>query len=74
LKVEFVFIRIFVFQISRGSVAELIRWGGWNSYRHAHALFTLNRTANTALKLLILTKLHADKNMLAPFYGPRYIK
>jgi len=28
-----------VFQLSQGSVAALIRWGGWSSYRYRYRSF-----------------------------------
>jgi len=40
-----------VFQLEQGSVATLIGWGGWNSYRHMCRSF-LNPTVKTALKFV----------------------
>jgi len=58
-----------LFRISQGSVATLIRWGGWNSYHHmCHS--SLNLTVKTALKCVDFYEV-TDKNKLAPFYGSR---
>jgi len=39
LKAEVVFTCIFGFRLSQGSVATLIRWGGWSSYLHMYRSF-----------------------------------
>jgi len=39
----------FEFQLSQGSVATLIRWGGWRSNRHIYRSFK-KLTVKTALK------------------------
>ena len=70
LKAEVVFTCIFGFWLSQGSVAALIRWGGWSSYCHMCRL-SLNLTMKTSLKSnWFLTKLHRKISWLL-FYGPQ---
>jgi len=57
-----------VFWLSQGSVATLIRWGGWSSYRHICHSF-LNLIAKMALKSMIFDEV-AGKNKLAAFLWP----
>jgi len=59
-----------VFWLSQGSVATLIRWGGWRSYHHTLCSF-ISQQWKLYYNLLIFGEV-TEKNKLAPFlYGPR---
>jgi len=58
-----------LFRFSQGSVATLIRWGGWSLYCHMYRSSS-NLTVKTALKSVDFHEI-TDKNKLAPLYGSR---
>ena len=60
-------ITFFIFWLSRGSVATLIRWGGWSSYHHASFIVKSN-TENCTKIRWTLTKLQTKISWLL-FYG-----
>ena len=60
-----------VYRVSQGSVATLIRLGGWSQYLYMYHSFQ-NLTVKTVLKSVDFWR-SSDKNKLAPFYGPQCI-
>jgi len=58
-------IAFFIFRFSQGSVANLIRWGGWSSACYM-CRSSRNLAAKTALKSLDFDDV-TDKNQLVPF-------
>jgi len=57
-----------VFWLSQGSVATVIRWGGWRSYHHMWRSF-VSLTAKSVLKSVDFSRSYR-KNKLAPFLWP----
>jgi len=49
-----------LFWISQGTVATLIRWGGWNSYPHMYRS-SLNLTVKIALKYVDFSRCYTQK-------------
>jgi len=61
-------ITFLVLLLSQGSVATLIRWGGWSSYCHV-PFISISISENCIKIRWFLTKLQT-KNKLAPFLWP----
>jgi len=69
-----VYFLFLVFRLSQGSVASLLRWGGWSSYLHMCCSFQ-NLTVKTELKSIDFFYKVTDKNKLPPSLRPTvYVK
>jgi len=61
-----------VFWFLQGSIATLIRWDGWKSYRHMWYSF-VSLTVTTALKSVDICRSYRIKISWLLFYGPQCI-